>query len=103
MYIQLYRRSYGVHTPIKHIEIPCDFHSVYLSENNIDEDLLLSKIPDGWLPIPTQRILMTVGDSNGSTGQYKLSRFCPWGKYFDAYVLELLNSPLSWWRDGTKD
>ena len=97
MYIQLYHRSYGVHTPIKHIEIPCDFHRVYISNDKIDEELLMSNIPDNWLPVPEDRILLTVGNGNGSTGQCNLSIFRPWAKYFDAYVLELLECPLTWW------
>jgi len=102
MYIQLYRRNRGLHTPIKHLEIPCDFESVYLSDNNIDEKLLLESIPEGWLPVPSKRILMTVGSENCSTGQYKLSLFRPWAKYFDAYVLELLDKPFGWWADNIR-
>ena len=102
VYIQLYHRSYGLQTPIKHLETPCDFKSVYLSDNHINERLLLGSIPVGWLPAPSQMILMTVEDENGSTGQYNLSLFRPWAKYFDAYVLELLDKPLDWWVDSIR-
>lgn len=43
MYIQLMHRHYGMHEPIKHTEIPCEFSDVYLSEDNINEELLLKK------------------------------------------------------------
>ena len=97
MFIQLYHRHYGVHKPIKHTEIPCDFHGVYIGEDRINEELLLNNIPEKWLPVPAGMILLVVGDENGSTGQYDLERFRPWAKYFDAYVLELLERPLAWW------
>lgn len=103
MYIQLYHRHHGLHIPIKHMEISCDFNSVYLSEDYINEELLLSKIPDKWLPVPEQRILLTVGNEGGAVGQHGLSKFRSWGKYFDAYVLELLNEPMDWWEDSVKN
>ena len=33
MYIQLMHRHYGLHEPIKHIEILCEFSDVYLAKN----------------------------------------------------------------------
>ena len=88
MYIQLMRRSYGLHEPIKHLEIPCDFSDIYLGEDNINEDLLLEHIPRGWLP-----------DKNGTTGQRNLKKFKSWAKYFNAYVVELHRKPLDWWNE----
>ena len=44
MYIQLMHRHYGLHEPIKHTEIPCNFGDVYISEDNINEDILLGNI-----------------------------------------------------------
>ncbi|MBQ8234431.1 MAG: hypothetical protein IJZ36_02460 [Bacilli bacterium] len=100
MYIQLCHRHHGCHKPIKHIEIPCEFSSVYLAEDNINEDLLLESIPSDWLPVNSNLILITVADENGSTGQRGLTKFRSWAKYFDSYVLELIEEPLSWWNEN---
>lgn len=97
MYIQLMHRQYGLHSPVKHIEIPCEFSDVYLGEDNINEELLLKHIPEGWLPTKTEQILLAVGDNHGSTGQRNLTKFGSWEKYFDAYCLVLLKEPLDWW------
>lgn len=97
MYIQLMHRHYGVHTPMKHIEIPCKFENVYIGDNNINEELLVNSIPADWLPTLPKNILLTVADRWGTTGQSKLSVFRPWSKYFDSYVLELHKEPLSCW------
>lgn len=99
MYIQLMHRHYGCHSPIKHIEIPCEFSKVYLGEDNINEELLLESIPEGWLPVEPSKILLTEADKNGSTGQCGLSKFRSWAKYFDSYVLELHREPLDWWSE----
>lgn len=99
MYIQLMHRSYGVHSPIKHIEIPCEFSEVYLGDDDINEELLLTSIPEGWLPTAPKSILLAVADKYGSTGQCKLSKFRSWAKYFDAYCLELHKEPLDWWSE----
>lgn len=99
MYIQLMHRHHGFHEPIKHIEIPCEFSRVYLGEDNINEDLLIESIPEGWLPVDASKILLTKADDNGSTGQRGLSKFRSWSKYFDAYVLELHEKPSKWWAE----
>lgn len=101
MYIQLMHRSYGIHSPIKHTEIPCDFETIYLGDDHINEDLLLEHIPEGWLPTKPDMILLTVGNEFGSTGQCNLEKFKPWAKYFDAYVLELHKEPMKWWEELT--
>ena len=99
MYIQLMHRHYGMHSPVKHIEIPCEFSEVYLGEDNINEDLLLDSMPNGWLPTKAENILLAVADKYGSTGQRKLTKFRSWAKYFDAYCLELHKEPLDWWSE----
>lgn len=100
MYIQLMHRHYGLHKPIKHIEIACKFDEIYLGDNNINEDLLLKLIPENWLPTKVSNILLTVVDDNGiSIGQSDLNKFRPWAKYFDSYCLELIKTPLDWWNE----
>lgn len=91
MWVQLYHRHYGVHKPCgEPVEIPCKFDDVVRGDDNINEDLLLDNIPDGYLPCQPNRILMCVTGSNGwSTGQAGLERFRDWAKYFDAYVIYL--------------
>jgi hypothetical protein len=88
-----------VHDPIKHIEIDCEFSDVYLGLDRINEELLLEHIPEGWLPVDPSKILLTVGDKYGATGQYNLDKFMSWAKYFNSYVLELLKEPLDWWEE----
>lgn len=99
MYIQLMHRHYGLHSPIKHIEIPCEFSDIYRGEDNINEELLLESIPEGWLPTKTENILLATADKYGSTGQRGLNKFRSWAKYFDAYCLELHKEPLDWWNE----
>lgn len=99
MYIQLMHRHYGVHKPIRHLEIPCNFRDVYIADDNINEELLIQNIPEGWLPVAPNLILLTKANEYGSDGQSNLNIFRPWGKYFDCYVLELLENPLSWWNE----
>lgn len=99
MYIQLMHRHYGLHSPIKHIEIPCEFSEVYLGDDNINEELLLESIPKDWLPTKIENILLAVADKYGSTGQRSLNKFRSWAKYFDAYCLELHKEPLDWWNE----
>ena len=89
MYIQLMHRHYGIHSPVKRVEIPCGFEEVCQGENKINEDKLLENIPDGWLPDRPENILITVAGVHCSIGQYGLKKFRSWAKYFDAYVLEL--------------
>ena len=100
MYIQLMHRRYGVHSPIKHTEIPCEFSEVYIGEDNINEELLLESIPEGWLPVEPNKILLGVADKNGSSGQRGLNKFLSWGKYFSSYVLELHEEPEDWWNEA---
>ena len=99
MYIQLMHRHYGLHSPVKHTQIPCEFSEVYLGDNHINEDLLLASIPEGWLPAKPSQILLAIGTKYGSTGQYGLKQFHSWAKYFDAYCLELHREPLDWWNE----
>lgn len=102
MYIQLMHRHHGVHDPIKHIEIPCNFSDVYLKEDCINEKLLLENIPEGWLPKPPGEILLSVGDDDGGSGQRGLEIFRNWAKYFDSYSLELREKPSKWWNEQPK-
>ena len=97
MYIQLMRRHYGVHNPVKYIEIPCNFSDVYLHNDCINEKLLLENIPEGWLPVPPSEILLMVGDDDSGTGQCGLKLFRNWSKYYDSYSLELREKPSKWW------
>lgn len=99
MYIQLMHRHHGLHSPVKHVEIPCEFSEVYLGDDNINEELLLTHIPEGWLPTKPSSILLTVADKYGTTGQRGLKKFLSWAKYFDAYCLELHKESLDWWSE----
>lgn len=90
MKIQLRHRHYGVHELIKEIEMNENIENVYLAEDNINEDFLLSLIPNGWLPVDPKYILIMVSDKNGgSTGQRGLTKFRNWSKYYDSYSLDI--------------
>lgn len=98
MYIQLSHRHFGVHKPIKHTEIPCEFKDIVLGDDHINEELLLKHIPENWLSDKPEKILVTVEDKYGGTGQCGLEHFRNWSKYYDAYVLNLIEEPLDWWK-----
>lgn len=102
MFIELNHRHSGIHTPIKYLEISCEFSDIFLGNDNINEDLLLKNIPEGWLPEPPNRILLAVGDKYGATGQGGLHKFRSWAKYFDAYCLDLRKEPSVWYENQTE-
>lgn len=96
----LAKRHYGVHTPVKTIEVDLDYDAVvtvepllredgsrYGSRTHVDEDAVLAVIPEGFLPQRTEWILLCAGDEHGSSGVYDTKHFKSWAKYFDAYSL----------------
>jgi len=96
MKVILNRRHYGVHSPIKEAIIDGEFTDYYLGEDQINEELLLKNLPEGFLPVSPSKVLLSVqnvssktGDVIGATGQRGLKKFKNWAKYFDAYNLEL--------------
>jgi hypothetical protein len=95
MKIKLFQRHFGVHTLIKEIDVPLRFGSIVKKPKDpnddftIDEDSVLENIPDRWLPVKPEKTLLTIGDKWGSTAQRSPKKFRGWGKYFDAYTLEL--------------
>ena len=95
MTVLLAQRSYGVHDDITGCLVPGTFsdyakptgrHEDYI----IDEARLLAALPDGFLPDPPGRVLLMVRDENGGTGQDGRTHFRTWGKYFNAYVINLV-------------
>jgi len=98
--IELTRRHYGIHELVAETEIPGELgdYATPLAPNPprydeyaIDEDKLIAALPDGFLPAyPRRRVLLAIGDEDGSTGQSGLTRFRNWAKYFDAYTLTLM-------------
>lgn len=89
MYIQLMVRRGRVQRSVKYTWIPCRFEHVVGPGGQIDENLLVNLIPRGWLPAEPREILLTVATAKGSTGLRRLTRFRPWARNFDCYVLEL--------------
>ncbi len=100
MKINLYSRHHGVYSKVAQTEVPGSFADwVYQGEPEgnrrwdetlrVHEDKLLAALPDGFLPVPPRRVLLTVSDETCGTGQGQLERFKPFAKYFDAYVLDL--------------
>jgi hypothetical protein len=95
MKIKLFKRHYGVHSLVKEIDVPLKFAAIVKKPKNanddfiIDEDSVLENIPAKWLSVKPDKILLTVGEKWGSTAQRSPKRFRGWGKYFDAYSLEL--------------
>lgn len=95
MKIKLFNRHYGIHSLQKEIKIKPKFGDVVQFPDDpnkdftIDEDTILGNMPDGFLPVKPEKILLTVGNKYGSTAQRHPKRFRAWGKYFDSYSLEL--------------
>lgn len=87
MTVELFHRHYGIHKRIKAIQIPIEFSKVYRGDDDIDEDMLLDNIPDGWLPVDSHEILLMVANGNNANGQSTLVRFRPWAKYFDSFSI----------------
>jgi hypothetical protein len=99
--VTLAHRHYGVHKNVAETEIPGVFSDYATPKGSdpcdcvIDEDRLLSALPDGFLPVQPARILLAVEDEIGGTGQIGLSQFRDWAKYFDAYCLNLVKAVAS--------
>lgn len=89
MYIQLLHRHRNVQRPVKGLWLPCRLEQAARPDGGVDEGMLLSMIPEGWLPAKPEEILVSVAHRQGSTGLRNLSRFRPWARHFDCYVLEL--------------
>lgn len=65
MKLALYRRHHGIHNLKKEIKVDCNFNDVYLGEDNINEELLLSVIPKDFLLDKPKNILLVVEDEDG--------------------------------------
>lgn len=101
MRVSLYRRHYGVHSLIKKIEIDGilrRYAKKYVGVENtnrvgdfytINEKRLLDALPKKFLPEDPSKILVTVSDATGGTGQSNLFVFRNWSKYFDCYCIDL--------------
>ena len=89
MYVQLMRRTGHIQRAVKNLWLPCRLEQVTLPGGRIHEDMLLAMIPKGWLPAPPKETLLSIAHSRGSTGLKAVSRFRPWARHFDCYVLEL--------------
>jgi len=101
MKVKLYHRHYGVHTLEKEIDIKGKFKDYYIPDNNckkyeqpddkINEDLLLENIPEKFLSVKPNKILLTREDKNkdGSLGIKDTKYFRSYSKYYDCFVLEI--------------
>lgn len=93
MKLVLNKRHYGVHSLVKEVEIEGTFRNyakkIGDDDYQINEQKLIESIPKDFLPVDPKNILLTVGESWGSTGQIGLSIFKNWSKYFDCYSIEL--------------
>jgi hypothetical protein len=72
--------------------IPVDLENIYLEDDNIDEQLLVDNLPEGFVPCKYKQCLLAVEDrqiKGASTGQSNLSVFRNWAKYFDSYSITL--------------
>lgn len=99
MKVKLTSRHYGVHATVSEAEIrgafadyatPAEPGNEHRDEWVINENLLLSRLPAAFLPLPPGRILLGVEDEDGGTAHSGCTRFRPWAKYFDAYMLWLV-------------
>lgn len=99
--VELQHRHHGRHEVVKSAKIfgrPSDYVSYVTNggrrEPVVDEAKLLRAIPDGLSPVlkSPQKILLMVEDVRGggsSTAVAKPTLFRPWGKYFDAWSLNI--------------
>jgi hypothetical protein len=96
--VNLRRRHYGIHEMVRDCDLPGVFADYATTKPGstdpddcaVDEAKLLGALPEGFLPLSPRRILLTVEDENGGTGQTGLTAFRDWAKYFDAYVVSLV-------------
>lgn len=93
MKVQLRHRHYGVHELIKEINIDGRFEDYCDPKTNqdyiINEQKLIENLPQDFLPVPPNKILLSVSDDDGGIGQVDLNIFRTWAKYFDSYCIEL--------------
>lgn len=97
MKVSLCHRNVGVHSHIREAEIPGEFsdYCTPLEDEHrshcysVNEDLLLERLPEGFLVAEPRWTLLTVEFEWGGAGQSGLTRFRSWAKYFPAYVLNL--------------
>jgi hypothetical protein len=100
MKIKLWHRHHGIHNLIKESEIEGTLRKYATrkapreDDYIIKEDILISALPEDFLPVKVNKIMLCVEDKNksGSTGQRSLKKFRNWAKYFDAYTIELCRS-----------
>ena len=90
MQIVLHFRSYGIHAERKQIDIAGN-RSDYFTDGKLNEQKLLDALPEKFLPVKPKHVLLMIeeDDRMSSTGQYGLTIFKNWAKYFDAYVLDI--------------
>jgi hypothetical protein len=101
MKVKLYKRHHGVHSFVKEKNIEGTlkkYAKVISNDSNrvgdfykINETKLIDALPKNFFPENVNRILVTVENETGSTGQDGLTKFRNYAKYFDCYVLELSN------------
>lgn len=97
MRVVLASRHHGEHVFVKEARVPGPFSRYCRFEKDsvrgrvpvVDEERLLTKLPEGFLPAPAREILLAVDDPDGSGGTAvgEPASFRKWGKYFDAYSL----------------
>ena len=97
MKVELAHRHHGVHTRYREIHVAGKLSDYYGGEDKVDEQLLLDRLPDGFLPVPAKQILLCVEDDPNNpgcgTGQRGLKLFRNWAKYFDCYSLTIAEEP----------
>lgn len=97
-------RTYGAHHKWAEAEIPgefsdyctpVDYDDCRTHNYRINEDLLISNLPKEWNIIPSKTLLSVQFDWGGS-GQYNLTKFRDWAKYFSCNVLGLFSGDFSY-------
>ena len=89
MYVRLLWRHNNVQRAVKGLWLPVRLDQALRSDGRIHEEMLLHMLPSGWLPEEPEKILLSLAHDQGSTGLRQLTRFRPWARHFDCYVLEL--------------
>jgi len=106
MKAKLYHRHYGLHTLVYEVEIEGSFgeyckleiskqenlkNNIVGEDFSINEKKLLEELPSDFLPTEASNVLLTIDNKDRGTGQRGLKIFKNWAKYFDSYVLSLIN------------
>lgn len=84
--VNLYFRYQGIETLIRTIDLQVPYRLIVGTRGVVDESLLLTKLPNGFLPFGSEEIMLKVN----SKTKNDLKRFKNWRDKSDYYFVELI-------------